>query len=56
MSERKFRTTPNRPHKKLYEPPRVLAWERLETAAVDCSPAPPAKGDPGMCPMGPISS
>lgn len=42
--------------KKAYEPPRVLSREPLEAIAVGCSPSPPAKGNPGVCPTGPISS
>ena len=39
-----------------YEAPRVTFREPLETLAAVCSPAPPAKGNPGICPQGPISS
>jgi len=43
---------PRRP----YEPPRILSREPLEAVAAVCSPAPPAKGNPGACPSGPIAS
>lgn len=39
-----------------YERPRILYREPLETIAALCAPAPPAKGSPGTCPRGPISS
>ena len=39
-----------------YEPPRILYREPLEAMAAVCAPSPPAKGNPGFCPQGPISS
>ena len=39
-----------------YEAPRILFREPLEAMAAICSPHPPAKGNKGLCPMGPISS
>jgi hypothetical protein len=37
-------------------PPRILYREPLEAIAAVCAPSPPAKGNPGLCPVGPISS
>lgn len=37
-----------------YAPPRILYREPLEAMAAVCSA--PGKGNPGFCPMGPISS
>ena len=42
--------------RRAYERPRILYREPLETIAAICSPSPPAKGNPGVCPLGPISS
>jgi len=42
--------------KKPHEAPRILSREPLEAVAAVCSPAPPAKANPGACPSGPISS
>lgn len=42
--------------KRAYERPRILSREPLEAVAAVCSPAPPAKANPGSCPSGPISS
>jgi hypothetical protein len=39
-----------------YQSPRILYREPLEAMASVCSPHPPAKGNPAVCPMGPISS
>ena len=39
-----------------YQAPRVVFREPLEAMASICSPHPPAKGNKGVCPMGPISS
>ena len=39
-----------------YDRPRILYREPLETIAALCAPSPPAKGSPGTCPRGPISS
>lgn len=39
-----------------YEAPRILYREPLEAMAAVCSPSPPAKGNVGFCPQGPISS
>lgn len=41
--------------RKAYEPPRIVYREPLEAVATACG-ASPAKGDPGSCPLGPISS
>ena len=45
-----------KPKKKPYVPPAVIYREPLEAVAAVCAPAPPAKGNPGACPSGPISS
>jgi hypothetical protein len=46
--------------KRLYHRPRILSREPLEVMASVCAPGPPpagpAKGNPGICPQGPISS
>lgn len=42
--------------RKRYEAPRILSREPLEAMAAVCAPQPPAKGNPGFCPRGPISS
>jgi hypothetical protein len=39
-----------------YERPRILSREVLEAVAAVCAPAGVAKGNPGLCPSGPISS
>jgi hypothetical protein len=39
-----------------YAPPRILYREPLEAMAAVCAPVPPAKGNPGFCASGPISS
>jgi len=44
------------PRRKRYEPPCILSREPLEAMAALCSPHPPAKGNPGSCPRGPINS
>lgn len=44
------------PAKRPYEAPRVLSREPLEAVAAVCTPAPPAKANPGVCAQGPISS
>jgi len=44
------------PGRRPYEPPRILWREPLEAMAAVCAPSPPAKGNPGFCPQGPISS
>jgi hypothetical protein len=41
---------------RIYSPPRIIWREPLEAMAAVCAPAPPAKGNPGVCPQGPISS
>jgi hypothetical protein len=50
--------SPNGPGsgRRSYEPPRILYREPLEAMAAVCAPSPPAKGNPGFCPSGPISS
>lgn len=42
--------------KRPYQRPRVLFRQPLEALATVCQPSPPAKGDAGICPSGPISS
>jgi hypothetical protein len=42
--------------RRAYQRPRILFREPLEAMASVCAPHPPAKGNPGACPMGPISS
>jgi hypothetical protein len=42
--------------RRAYQRPRILFREPLEAMASVCAPAPPAKGNPGVCPSGPISS
>jgi len=44
------------PARSAYERPRILWREPLEALAAICAPSPPAKGNPGLCPQGPISS
>lgn len=39
-----------------YEPPRIVYREPLEAVAAVCSPIGQAKGNPGDCPLGPITS
>ncbi len=38
-----------------YEPPRIVYREPLEAVATACT-ASTSKGNPGACPIGPISS
>lgn len=47
---------PSEGGKRPYERPRILHREPLEAMAAVCAPRPPAKGNPGFCPQGPISS
>lgn len=47
-------TQPRR--RKPYVAPRVLSREPLEVMAAVCAPNPPAKGNPGFCPLGPVNS
>ncbi len=42
--------------KKPYQRPQIVYREPLEAMAAICVPSPPAKGDPGACNQGPISS
>lgn len=42
--------------RRAYVRPRILSREPLEAVAAVCAPSPPAKGNPGICPSGPISS
>jgi hypothetical protein len=44
------------PTKQPWERPRILSREPLEAVAAVCAPSPPAKGNPGLCASGPISS
>ncbi len=46
----------SREEKKAYEKPQVIYRAPLEAMAAVCAPSPPAKGNPGSCPQGPISS
>ncbi len=39
-----------------WEKPVILSREPLEAVAAVCSPPGVAKGNPGLCPSGPISS
>ena len=48
--------TPLGPSRHVYDAPRILYREPLEAMAAVCAPSPPAKGNPGFCPQGPISS
>lgn len=47
---------PAGPGRRAYARPRILSREPLEAVAAVCAPSPPAKGNPGLCPSGPISS
>lgn len=38
-----------------YEPPRIVYREPLEAVATACT-EPTSKGNPGSCPIGPVSS
>ena len=51
-NEERSAQAPRRP----YQAPRILFREPLEAMAAVCAPTPPAKGNPGFCPQGPISS
>jgi hypothetical protein len=42
--------------KKPYRRPEILYREKLEAMAAICVPAPPSKGQPGVCPQGPLNS
>ncbi len=49
--------TPASPRsKRAWVRPRILSREPLEAVAAVCAPSPPSKGNPGLCPSGPISS
>jgi hypothetical protein len=39
-----------------YAAPVIVSREPLEAMAAICSPRPPAKGNAGLCPRGPINS
>lgn len=57
MSPRADEPANNEPRRrKPYAPPRILSREPLEAMAATCSPRPPAKGNAGLCPRGPINS
>ena len=47
---------PSTRSKRAWERPRILSQEPLEAVAAVCAPSPPSKGNPGLCPSGPISS
>jgi hypothetical protein len=53
---RPFSDDEPQPTRRPYESPRILYREPLEAMAAVCAPTPPAKGNPGVCPQGPISS
>jgi hypothetical protein len=54
--ERKKASSPSEStEREPYEPPRIVCREPLEAVATTCQPAPPAKGSPSTCPLGPIS-
>jgi hypothetical protein len=42
--------------RKAYEKPQVVYRAPLEAMAAVCAPRNVAKGNPGLCPQGPISS
>jgi hypothetical protein len=46
----------NETEKRTYEKPQIIYRAPLEAMAAVCAPSPPAKGNPGVCPSGPISS
>jgi len=46
----------NHDRRKPYEQPQIIYRAPLEAMAAVCAPSPPAKGNPGLCPSGPISS
>ena len=46
----------NKTEKQTYEKPQIIYRAPLEAMAAVCAPSPPAKGNPGVCPSGPISS
>ncbi|HST22425.1 MAG TPA: hypothetical protein VLR90_14975 [Blastocatellia bacterium] len=48
--------TENKTEKRTYEKPQIIYRAPLEAMAAVCAPSPPAKGNPGVCPSGPISS
>ena len=56
MDQKKTSDATEGPEREPYEAPRIVYREPLEAVATACTPAPPAKGSPGACPMGPISS
>lgn len=45
-----------RKERRIYAAPKILSREPLEVIAGVCAPFPPAKGNPGFCPEGPINS
>ena len=49
-------TAPAPRSKRAWARPRILSREPLEAVAAVCAPSPPSKGNPGLCPSGPISS
>ena len=46
----------NKTEKQPYEKPQIIYRAPLEAMAAVCAPSPPAKGNPGVCASGPISS
>jgi hypothetical protein len=56
MSDTTKDTPPEQPKRKPYVTPLILSREPLEAMAALCSPHPPAKSNPGICPRGPINS
>jgi len=56
MADRQDETENKQQERKPYTPPRIVSREPLEAMAAVCSPQPPAKGNAGLCPRGPINS
>jgi hypothetical protein len=56
MEDRRTTATGEPAARRPYERPRILSREVLEAVAAVCAPAGVAKGNPGLCPSGPISS
>jgi hypothetical protein len=58
--EERGATPAPRDRRRPYRRPRILHRQPLEVMASVCAPGPPpagpAKGNPGVCPQGPISS
>ncbi len=54
--ERKNTSQTDSQEREPYDAPKIVYREPLEAVATTCLPAPPSKGSPGACPIGPISS